>query len=364
MALVDQPLEQRLAVGVRHDGLRRELTTVGSAHAGRTAVGDDDLRHRGIGLYLEAEALSGSRDRLRDAAHAAFDEAPAAGTGMLAHDVMHDDIGGTRRFRPGEGSDRGVIREHRLDDVAVEPGGQKVVGALRHQIDDAVELAADAPMPPKQRRRVLEAAPVAPRRIDRRFQQERADDVGRLCKIGGEFRIDLGVVAREPRELGLRLVRIVAVDQVVVAVERTEQVVRRQHLEAEPVQLQLGDDTGMQQAHHVGKPRCTKAGREFLGHCGAAEDGTTLQHQHLESRLGEVSSADKAVMSAADDQRVVACGHAVPPANRASRQASAAFRPCSVRMRLNSSRSGPPEASIRISVSTACNSAWRMPIIS
>ncbi len=68
-------------------------------------------------------------------------------------------------------------------------------------------------------------------------------------------------------------------------------------------------------------------------------------------------------------QRMLAHGSRVPPssstqAKRASRQASAALRPCSLRMRLNSARSGPPLLSMKISMSTAASSAWRMPMIS
>ena len=51
----------------------------------------------------------------------------------------------------------------------------------------------------------------------------------------------------------------------------------------------------------------------------------------------------------------ISAGHA-----RASRHANAAFSPCSLRMRLNSSLSGDSSASIRMSISSASNNAVRI----
>src|SRR5579885_17034 len=309
----DELLEEGLAIGVGDDGARREAAPVGGADAGRAAIRDHDLGDLGPGQHLHAEARARGGDRLGDAAHPALDEAPAAGALMLAHDVVHDDIGRARRFRAGEGADRGVIGQHRLDDVALEPAREEIVGALRQEIDDAVGLASDLALAPQERRRLLEGFPVAARRIDRRLEEELAHDRGRLLEIGVEFGIDLGVVPREARELGLRLLRIVAEDDVVAIVERAEEVVGGQHFEAELAQLEIGDDARMQEAHHIGEDGGAEARREFLGDGGSADDVPPLQHQHPEPRLGEVAAADEAVMPGADDDRVVLSRHPVPP---------------------------------------------------
>lgn len=50
--------------------------------------------------------------------------------------------------------------------------------------------------------------------------------------------------------------------------------------------------------------------------------------------------------------------------DRALRQANAACSPSSRRIRLNVSRSGPPEDSMKMSISNACNRVWRSPMIS
>src|SRR5262249_45842419 len=147
--------------------------------------------------------------------------------------------------RSGKGADRGVVGEHRLDDVTLEPGREIVVGALRHQIDNTIELAADAAVAPEQRRGLLEAAPIASRRIDRSFKKKSPNNLGRLFEIRVELRVYLSIVTREASELPLRFIRIVTVDEVVVAIERAEEIVRRQYFKPELRQLQLGNNARM-----------------------------------------------------------------------------------------------------------------------
>ena len=119
------------------------------------------LRHRRLRHDLHAEARAGARDRRRDGAHAAAHEAPAAGPLMLAHQVVHDHVRRAGGLRSCESPDRGVIREHALDDVVLEPGRQIVVGALRQQVDHPVGAIADRAMPPQQRGTPAEARPAA-----------------------------------------------------------------------------------------------------------------------------------------------------------------------------------------------------------
>ncbi len=307
----DELLEERLAVGIGDHCLRREDAAVACAHARRPSVFDDDLGDRRVGHDIETEAFSRGGNRLGDRAHAAFDEAPAAGALMLAHDVMHDDIGRARRFRAGEGADRGVVGEDRLDRVGFEPRRQELVGALGHQIDDAINFAADMAMAPEQGSGRFERFPIPLARIDRRLEEQFADDVGGLLEIGVEGGVDLGVVAREAGELSLGLLHVVAEDDVVAVIERTEEIVGRQHLEAEFAQLELGDDARVQQAHDIGEDRRAKARGDLLGHRGAADDGAPFENQGLQPGLCKIGAADEAVVSGTDDDCVILRGHCV-----------------------------------------------------
>ena len=50
-----------------------------------------------------------------------------------------------------------------------------------------------------------------------------------------------------------------------------------------------------------------EAGKDLLGHGGAAEDVAPLEDEHLSARAREVGGVDEAVVAAADDDDVV--GH-------------------------------------------------------
>src|SRR5262249_23296256 len=151
-----------------------------------------------------------------------------------------------------------------LDRVVLEPRGEVVVGALRQKIDHAIRTVADRAVPPQQGGTALETRPAAADRIHRRLKQELPDYRGRLLEIPYELRVDVGVMTREARELRLGFLQISAVEDVVVAAERTEKVVGRQHLKTERVELQIADDARVQETHEVGKARSAKARGEFL----------------------------------------------------------------------------------------------------
>ena len=114
----------------------------------------------------------------------------------------------------------------------------------------------------------------------------------------------------EARELFLRLLHIVRQNDVVVIIERAEEIVGGQDLEAELRELELADHLRVQQAHDVGEDREGEARHDLLGHGGAADDVAALEDERLQPRLGEVGAADQAVVPAADDDRVVDLRHA------------------------------------------------------
>jgi hypothetical protein len=74
--------------------------------------------------------------------------------------------------------------------------------------------------------------------------------------------------------------------------------------ETVPGQLHVRDDLGIQQADRVAGGRVAKARMELLRHGGPADHRPALQHHNLQSGAGQVEGADKAVMTAADDDDV------------------------------------------------------------
>ena len=72
-----------------------------------------------------------------------------------------------------------------------------------------------------------------------------------------------------------------------------------------PRQLEVADDLGPQQAHHVGELGEAVAGKDFLGDGCPADDIAPLEHDHLLAGAREVRGGDQAVVAGADDDRVV-----------------------------------------------------------
>ena len=78
-------------------------------------------------------------------------------------------------------------------------------------------------------------------------------------------------------------------------------------------QLEVADDLRPQQADDVARDREPEARDDLLRDRGAAEHVPALQDDGLEAGAGEVRGGDEAVVAAADDHRVVALRHPVPP---------------------------------------------------
>ncbi len=70
----------------------------------------------------------------------------------------------------------------------------------------------------------------------------------------------------------------------------------------------------------MGECGAAEAGMEFIGDCGAADLWPALEHERLESGLGQVERGDQAVMAAAEDDDVAlsVCCHSLdaPPEHR------------------------------------------------
>jgi hypothetical protein len=118
-------------------------------------------------------------------------------------------------------------------------------------------------------------------------------------------------VAREARELGLRLLHVIAEEDVVIIPQGTEQVIRRQHREPVRGQLQVADDARVQEAHDVGEARGTEARHELLRHRRAAEDLAPLEHQHPKARLCKICPAHQSVVAGPDHDDIVCIRHGV-----------------------------------------------------
>ena len=79
-------------------------------------------------------------------------------------------------------------------------------------------------------------------------------------------------------------------------------------------ELQFADDFGAEQAHDIGEAhREPEAREQLLGDRGTAQDVALLEHERLHPGPCQVGRADQAVVTAADDDRVVPLGQGDDP---------------------------------------------------
>ncbi len=125
------------------------------------------------------------------------------------------------------------------------------------------------------------------------------------------FRQRLRVLGREFRDfpVGQRLVGPQH-ERAAVRKGRERGRVPGQHLEAVPLEIEIPDDLGPEQAVDVGGRGHLEAGPQLLGDAGAAQHFAALEYQHFDPGPGEVRGGDQTVVATADNDEVVGRGHA------------------------------------------------------
>src|SRR5690606_36458027 len=87
----DELQEGALRIGVRKHQAARYLLATLQAHACSAPALDQDLRDRRLGPECDARRAARRRDRVRDGAHAAFRQPPAAALALeLAERVLEE----------------------------------------------------------------------------------------------------------------------------------------------------------------------------------------------------------------------------------------------------------------------------------
>ena len=140
LARLDELEEGPPRIERRDDDRRVELGAVGQRHAGRPAVGRDDVLDRRLEPDLHPERLGGPREHLGEPAVAALVERPRPELAVvLAEDVVQEDEPRALRIRPDLRADDRGRREVALQDVRLEVVVEEVGGAAGQQPDRVVE---------------------------------------------------------------------------------------------------------------------------------------------------------------------------------------------------------------------------------
>ena len=119
-----------------------------------------------------------------------------------------------------------------------------------------------------------------------------------------ELLVARGVLLGELRDRLAGLVDVVVEDDRPVGRHRRVGGVERIGPVAVALQVEVGDDLGLEHRDDVGGARDPGAGPDLFGHAGAAEDGAALQDEGSEARVGEVRARGQAVMPASDHDRI------------------------------------------------------------
>jgi hypothetical protein len=139
----------------------------------------------------------------------------------------------------------------------------------------------------------------------RRPEHHRAQDVGDALHHRLELRHDRRVLRRHARQRLARLgLVVVEEDRRAVGGEGPERRVERDRVVAEALEFEVLDDLRAEHRHHVRRARHPPAGRDLLGHAGAAEQVAALEHADPQAGAGQIRGGGEAVVAAADDDRV------------------------------------------------------------
>ena len=129
VAFIEALQEGALRVQVGNHQLGPVLGAVGKRHPGDAPALDDDAMHVGVADDLAAEGAQARGQRIGHRAHAAPGETPGADVAIdLAHVVVQQHVGGSRRVHPQGRADDAAARQVRLDDVGFKvlcPGSRR-----------------------------------------------------------------------------------------------------------------------------------------------------------------------------------------------------------------------------------------------
>ncbi len=220
--------------------------------------------------------------------------------------MVQQHVGGAGGARSQEGPDDAAGRLGGLERIELEPLVQIVRRAHGHELVERVEFfRAQRAEVPGELQHALEIGGRQRRRIRGQHAENRLHRHGHVVHQAAEQHRRLGVPGRVPGQLPAGQVGIDPGAQIVAVVERHDGALQRENLEPVPGQLEVADDLGAEQAHHIGKDRELESREDLLGDGGAPDQRPALQHQHFLAGAGQVGRRDQAVVAAPDEDRVV-----------------------------------------------------------
>ena len=129
-------------------------------------------------------------------------------------------------------------------------------------------------------------------------------EVGELLRRQAELRIDFRILLAEARDLATCHRRVRPAAQRIAVGQRREGGLERDDFETVLWQLEFSYNMRAQQTDDVGEDGKPETRIQLLADRRAAEDMTTLEHQHGLAGLCQVGGGGETVVAAPDDDRI------------------------------------------------------------
>src|SRR5690349_19748461 len=112
------------------------------------------------------------------------------------------------------------------------------------------------------------------------------------------------------RELVSIVVVVAPLREIIAVRQRRERAFEGQNMQAVARQIEIANDLGSQQAHDIREHRKPEPRKDLFTDRCAADDFALFEYEHASAGSCEVSRAHETVVSAADDDGIVAGAHA------------------------------------------------------
>ena len=321
---IGQPGEEALRVDAGDNGTRRDLLASGEHDTRRPAVTRGDRADLGVGPDLDAGFARGRLEGRRQGARATAGEDRLAGRSpVVARRVREQHGGRARRPRPHRGVLDTTPGDRRLERIGLERFGHEIGDRHRQDAGDRPAVVApEATERPPELEPGEGVAQTGRFDVGRRPAGDLAEEARQRADEAVERRVRVGVGSRTGTE-PLRGPGDVAPQHDRVAVQARCEGPHLRPDQRQPVALQVevADDRRPQPPDRVGQRRHAGARRQLGGRRGPADGRSSLQDDRSQPGLAEVGRRHQAVVSAPDDDRVVAvrlarARHARPPSGR------------------------------------------------
>lgn len=164
-----------------------ELLAVVEDDAFGLPIADEDVLNPGLGSHRGSKLLGRAAAGVRNSAHAAFREPPAAEMTVadVADRVVRHHIRGAGAVRPSPGADDAVDGKARLDLLRLEPVAEEVGDAHGHEPGQVADLArAEASELPAELRLRDEVCWLHRSELRRDCHEQRPHDLGQVPEPG------------------------------------------------------------------------------------------------------------------------------------------------------------------------------------